>query len=86
MPDLESIIEAILRGRFKDAYDTMSKVDLWAAKSEVLSMLIPAMGAIEEIKARIWDEGVEAQDEYLLKSFVGEDVAKPTNPYRTTVV
>ena len=43
MPDIEAIIEAILRGQFKDAYDTMPKLELWQAKQNILELLIPGI-------------------------------------------
>lgn len=86
MPDIEAIIEAILRARLGDTYDHMPKLDLWREKQSVLEMLIPAIGTIEEIKADAWDEGVKAQDEYLLKAFVGtSESGEPVNPYRTGI-
>lgn len=72
MPDIEAIIEAILRARLGDTYDHMPKLDLWREKQSVLEMLIPAIGTIEEIKAEAWDAGQISNK-------------TDSNPYRTGI-
>jgi hypothetical protein len=83
MPELEALIEAILRGQLKDRYDTLSKVDKMNAAQAVLDVLLPALPVLDEIKAAAWEEGSEARDTYLRDTFVGKvEIQKPQNPYK----
>jgi hypothetical protein len=88
VPDIEAILDAILRGRDGKGLEGKTPIEIHSLKSALLEMLIPALGVLEEMKARIWDEGVSAQDTYLRDSILAtgiEDPPAPKNPYRTGV-
>lgn len=82
MPELETLIEAILRGQLKDRYDTLSKVDKMNASQAVLDILIPALPVLEEIKAAAWEEGLKAGDIDGYFAYDNRDKGPP-NPYRS---
>jgi hypothetical protein len=86
MPEVEALIEAILRGQLGDEkYDELTKVQKMNVGQGVLDILIPALPVLEEIKAAAWEEGSTARDTYLRDSFLAkgpEAPSKPKNPYK----
>lgn len=87
MPELEELIEAVLRGQLGERYDTLTKSEKMISGQAVLDILIPALPILEEIKAAAWEEGHDARDNYLLATFVQtrtqDEPTEPKNPYRS---
>jgi hypothetical protein len=87
IPGLEELIEAILRGQLGgERYDSLTKTEKMISGQAVVSILIPALPVLEEIKAAAWEEGSEARDKYLRDTFTSTSTAEapkePVNPYR----
>lgn len=83
MPEIEELIEAIIKGNLPDdAYEALSKVELHGLRHSTLQLLLPALPVIDKIRAAAWEEGSTARDKYHLAAFTSNDkLEQPKNPY-----
>jgi hypothetical protein len=85
MPEIEELIDAIIKGTLSDEeFEALPKIELHAARHTILQALIPALPVLEKMKAAAWEEGSEARDKYVRDAWLSDEAGifeAPKNPY-----